>query len=354
MVEFHRLRVMDIYKTIRDATVVSLCPENDVNFDFVQGQYLTFRRVFKGTELRRSYSICSSKDEILQVGIKLVRGGVFSSWANSELEVGDFIESMAPMGNFYLKAAEGQAYYLAFAGGSGITPILSILKTGLAAEPEAHFTLVYVNRNINTVMFREELENLKNIYMERFRVIHILKDDSQNIDLFKGHIDAEKCDRLFECWIDVINVSMAFICGPEPMMQVVSKALEQHGLNRNKLRREFFTNTQLGRLKNRMKCPPNLETGTQGQVIIGGETRSLKVTADSTLLQAALDNNIDAPFACCSGVCSTCKAMILEGDVEMISNHSLEDYEVEAGFILTCQSYPVSDTIVWDYDKAGH
>ena len=354
MVEFHRLRVIDIYKTTRDASVVSLFPENDTNFDFVQGQYLTFRRNFEGKELRRSYSICSSKEEILKVGIKLVNGGVFSSWANSELAAGDFMEAMSPMGNFYSKAAEDKPYYLAFAGGSGITPILSILKTGLKNEPEAHFTLVYVNRNINTVMFREELENLKNIYMGRFRIIHILKDDSQDIDLFKGRLDTEKCTELFSSWIDVKNVSMAFVCGPGPMMLVISKALEQHGLCRDRIRREFFTSKQLGGSRRRVNRPTIIENGRQGEVTIGGETRSLKIVANNTLLQAALENHIDAPFGCCSGICSTCKAMILEGEVEMISNHSLEDYEVEAGFILTCQSYPVSDKIAWDYDKAGN
>lgn len=359
MIQFHKLTVTNIQKTIRDAVVLTLQPdlqqeENDL-FNFVQGQYLTFRQDFEGDELRRSYSICAGKNEgLLQVGIKKVDGGAFSTWANTELKIGDVVEAMPPMGKFYEKTNVKDPHYLAFAGGSGITPILSILKTGLRDEPNARFTLIYANRNPNTIMFREQLEDLKNINMGRFNVIHILEDDIQEIDLFHGRIDGEKCTQLFKKWIDIKTINMVYICGPEPMMLTISEALTKHGLTKEQIRFELFASGQPGRTKQKAASNITNVAGTPGRVTLGGETRSLTVSPDTSLLEAAIENNIDAPFACKAGVCSTCKAKVLEGEVEMIANHALEDYEVEAGYVLTCQCYPVSDKVVWDYDKAGH
>jgi ring-1,2-phenylacetyl-CoA epoxidase subunit PaaE len=355
MAQFHQLKVTDLQKTIRDAVVVTLEPQIEANFDFVQGQYLTFRRDFDGQELRRSYSICSGRDEDrLQVGIKCVDGGAFSTWANSELKVGDHLEAMAPMGNFHAEPSVSDPHYLAFAGGSGITPLLSILKTGLANELTSRFTLVYANRNPNTIMFREELEDLKNLYMRRLNIIHILEDESQDIDLFLGRVDSQKCELLFANWIDVTSVSMAYICGPELMMLVIAEALKSKGLSKDQIRFELFASGQPGRAKVPAISVKNADKGISGRVTLNGETRNVTVSSQNSLLQAALQNNIDAPFACCAGICSTCKAKVVAGEVEMISNHALEDYEVEAGVVLTCQSYAKSDKVVWDYDQAGH
>ena len=355
MAQFHQLKVIDLQKTIRDAVVVTLEPQIEANFDFVQGQYLTFRRDFEGQEVRRSYSICSGRNEgRLQVGIKRVNGGAFSTWANSELKVGDHLEAMVPMGNFHAVPSVSDPHNLAFAGGSGITPILSILKTGLANEITSRFTLVYANRKNNTIMFREELEDLKNLYMGRLSIIHILEDESQEIDLFLGRVDSQKCELLFANWIDVTSVSMAYICGPEPMMLTIAEALKGKGLSKDQIRFELFSSAQPGRAKATSISVNNVEKGISGRVTLNGETRNLIVPPKTSLLQAALQNNIDVPFACCAGVCSTCKAKLVEGEVEMIANHSLEDYEVEAGFVLTCQSYVASDKVVWDYDQAGH
>ena len=355
MVKFYQLRVCQIQKTTRDAIVVSLEPELGEHFNFIQGQYLTFRKHFGGEEVRRSYSICSGKDDRqLQVGIKRVDGGAFSNWANSDLRVGDILESMLPMGNFYSQADGQNAQYLAFAGGSGITPILSILKTGLKGELESKYTLIYANRNINTIMFRQELEDLKDIYLDRLSIIHILEDGSQDIDLFQGLVDGKKCVELFNGWIDIKSVDMAFICGPKAMMTTISGALKAHGLDERQIRFEFFSNGRKRQTKRRQKAQEKVEDGVLGKVVIGGETRAITILNDTSLLQSALDNNIDVPYACRAGICSTCKAKVTEGEVEMISNHALEDYEVEAGFVLTCQCYPVSKVIFWDYDQAGH
>ena len=355
MVEFHQLTVSQIHKTTRDAIVVSLTPKLGGDFSFTQGQYLTFRKQFYGEELRRSYSICSGKDDgQLQVSIKRVDGGTFSNWANSELRIGDTLEAMPPTGNFFSQAERRDAHYLAFAGGSGITPVLSILKTGLAREPASKFTLVYANRNINTIMFREELEDLKNFFLGRLALVHLLEDASQDIDLFKGRVDGEKCDKLFDTWIDIKSVDMAFICGPEAMMKTIFESLKAHGLDERKIRVELFASRKKERVRKRTKAQEKEEDGVPGRVIIDGVIRTVTIFNEASLLQAALDNNIDVPFACRSGVCSTCKAKIIEGEVEMTANYALEDYEVEAGFVLTCQCYPVSKMIVWDYDQAGH
>ena len=356
MPRFHEMTVTGIEKTIRDAVVVTLNPANGGDFSFTQGQYLTFRRDFDGQELRRSYSICAGRDDgILQVGIKRVDGGAFSTWANTELQVGDTVEAMPPMGSFHAEATDTVApHFVGFAAGSGITPILSILRTELAANPMATFTLVYANRNINTIMFRDDLSDLKDLYMGRLSVIHVLTDETQDIDLFQGRIDAKKCAELFRQWIDVRSIAMAYICGPEGMINAVAHALEAHGLPKDKIRFELFASAQPGRAKVRPTSDADQTDGITARVTVDGETRSFSMDRSTSLLDAALGNKVDAPFACCAGVCSTCKAKIISGEVEMKSSHALEDYEVEQGYVLTCQAFPKSDSVVFDYDQAGH
>ena len=356
MPRFHDMTVTNIEKTIRDAVVVTLDPAHGGDFSFTQGQYLTFRRDFDGQELRRSYSICSGREDgVLKVGIKRVDGGAFSTWANTELQVGDTLEAMPPMGSFHAEAAEAHTpHFVAFAAGSGITPILSILRTELAANPLARFSLVYANRNINTIMFRDEISDLKDLYLDRLSVIHVLTDESQDIGLFQGRVDGPNCASLFDQLIDVGTIAMAYICGPEGMIETVATALKDHGLDPGKIRFERFASAQPGRAKQRPKSEADAPGGIPVRVTIDGETRSFTMDRSETVLTAALGHKIDAPFACCAGVCSTCKAKLVSGEVEMRSNHALEDYEVEQGYVLTCQSFPKSDRVVIDYDQAGH
>jgi ring-1,2-phenylacetyl-CoA epoxidase subunit PaaE len=357
MARFHDLEVTDIHKTIRDAVVVTLKPTNGAadEFEFTQGQYLTFRRDFDGEELRRSYSICAGKDEgLLQVGIKKVDGGAFSTWANEELKVGDTLQAMPPMGSFFTPLqADDQKQYLGFAGGSGITPVLSILKTTLAAEPKSRFTLVYANKGVNTIMFREELEDLKNRFMGRLNVIHILEADAQEIDLFTGLVTEEKCAQLFDHWIDIENVDTAFICGPEPMMLGIAAALRTAGLNDSQIKFELFASAQPGRAKRKSTGQAGTTQGntTKAAITLDGATQTVEMPKDLTLLDAALENAMDAPYACKAGVCSTCRCKVLEGEVEMVANHALEDYEVEKGYVLSCQAYPLTDSVVVDFDQ---
>jgi ring-1,2-phenylacetyl-CoA epoxidase subunit PaaE len=352
MSKFLPLTVTDIHHTIRDAVVLTLKPEDAEAFAFTQGQYLTFRQDFDGTELRRNYSICTGLDDgEIKVGIKKVDGGAFSTYANSQLKVGDRLHAMPPQGKFFTPLEPEKAKnYLGFAGGSGITPVLSILRTVLKREPKSTFTLVYANRAVNTIMFREELEDLKNRYMGRLTLIHML-ESGQDIDLFTGRVDQEKCAQLFKHWIDVKNTDTAFICGPEPMMLAIADSLKSHGLSEEQIKFELFTESQQGRLaKQEMEKRAEGAKGTELTVIIEGAQRSFEMSKGQSVLEAALENGQDAPFSCKAGVCSTCMCKVLEGEVEMISNHALEDYEVERGYVLSCQSYPLTDRLVIDYD----
>ncbi len=358
MTKFHALKVTDVQNTIRDAVVVTLQPEETdaANFEFIQGQYLTFRKEVDGEEIRRSYSICSGKDDgVLRIGIKRVSGGRFSNWANDNLKPGDTLEAMPPTGGFHAPLqADAQKHYLGFAGGSGITPVLSIIKTTLAREPASQFTLLYANRSVSTIMFREELEDLKNIYMGRFNVIHILEDDAQEIDLFTGRIDAKKCEALFSGWIDIDAVDLAYICGPEPMMLGIVEALKQHGIDESRIKYELFETAAATGQRAEQPSPRRAEglEEVEASVTLDGTTRVFRMSkTGQSLLEAALENHLDVPFSCKSGICSTCKAKVLEGEVEMVANHALEDYEVEQGYVLTCQCHPVSDRVAVDYDQ---
>lgn len=358
MLRFHPLLVTEVRKDTRDAVVLTLqpdAPDYDL-FRFIQGQYLTFRRVFDGIELRRSYSICAGVDEgVLRVGIKRVEGGAFSTWANQSLRAGDMLEAMTPMGAFHTPLDPAASrHYLGFAGGSGITPVLSIIKTVLAVEPKCRFTLVYANRQIASIMFREELEDIKNRYLGRLSILHILETDAQDIDLFTGRIDAAKCAALFNVWIDPATVDTAFICGPEPMMLAIAAALRAHGLADGQIKFELFASGQPGRARAPAisAAATSSATSCQASVTLDGATRHfLMPKQGQTVLDAALANSLDVPYACKAGVCSTCRAKVLEGEVEMMTNHALEDYEVQQGYVLTCQSLPLTDRLVVSYDQ---
>ncbi|MEM9221546.1 MAG: 2Fe-2S iron-sulfur cluster-binding protein [Pseudomonadota bacterium] len=358
MARFLPLVVRHIRRDTRDAVVLTLAPrcgDSDA-FEFTQGQYLTFRRMFDGEELRRSYSICAGKDDgVLRVGIKRVDGGAFSTWANEDLAVGDVLEAMPPMGAFHtpIEPDTGK-YYLLFAGGSGITPILSIIKTVLVREPMSRMTLVYANRSVNTIMFREELEDLKDTHLGRFNIIHILESEAEDIDLFAGRVNSSKCTALFSSLIDVSTVSNALICGPEPMMLAIAAALKEHGVSEDKIKFELFASGQPGRAKRKTVSRRAHAAGekVEATVIVDGASQVIEMAREGqSLLDAALVANVDAPFGCKAGVCSTCRALVLDGEVEMEANHALEDYEVRRGYVLTCQSFPVSERVSFSYDR---
>jgi ring-1,2-phenylacetyl-CoA epoxidase subunit PaaE len=354
--QFHELTVIDVQNTIRDATVVTLAPKpgEEAVFHFLPGQHLTLRRAFDGEELRRSYSLCVSPGEgKLRVGVKRVEGGAFSNWVNDALKPGDVIEAMPPSGVFHLPEARGMRNYLGFAGGSGITPVLSILKTVLEEEPESSFTLVYANRAVNTIMFRDELDDLKNRFMGRLTVVHVLEHGTHEIDLFSGRVDEAKCAQLFAHWIDLGAIDATYICGPEPMMKGIERALLAHDFPVDAIHYELFVSAQPGRLARKVAAAKQAAGAIEAVITIDGATRTVRMDRNTSVLEAALANDLPAPYSCTAGVCSTCMAKVTEGEVEMRANHALEDHEVAAGYVLTCQCYPLSHTVVVDYDVHG-
>lgn len=355
MSKFYPLRVATLTNETRDAVVVTfdLPDEQREAFDFRAGQNLTLRAQLNGEEIRRSYSICSAPHEkTVSIAIKRVQDGLFSTWANRELRPGHMIECMPPSGSFGTSIEPGAArHHIAFAAGSGITPVLSILKTVLKEEPQSRFTLVYGNRSSSSVIFKEQLENLKDIYLDRFRLVFVLSREQQDIDLFNGRIDRAKVDKLFQSWIDPASIDVAYICGPQNMMEDVSDSLLAHGLVKEQIKMELFGTAERASRKQTSTFIA-AEVDCHVTVIQDGRQREFTIHKNNqTVLEEALAQGIELPYSCKGGVCSTCRCKMTEGDVEMDVNFALEDYEVARGFILTCQSYPLSEKLVLDFDQ---
>lgn len=352
---FHQLKVKNIKRETQDCVSISFdIPEQlKKEFLFIQGQSLTLRSIIEGEEIRRSYSICTTpSDGELRVAVKKVNGGLFSTFANNELKVGDILDVMTPSGNFYTELDPlNKKNYLAFAAGSGITPIISIIKTTLITEPNSTFTLVFGNKNHTSIIFKEELEALKDKYIERFRLYHILSRERMEADINYGRINAEKCQQLLKV-IDLNKIDEYFICGPEKMIFSVRDFLYEKGIDRRKVHFELFT-TPL-RKSSSYKPPTTAEENKATSnitVTLDGRSFDFKLDYDSNnILDAALAQGADLPYACKGGVCTTCKAKLVEGRIEMEVNYGLEPDEVEAGFILTCQSHPRSEKVKVDFD----
>ncbi len=352
---FHSLRVGGLSNETRDAVVVTfdVPPELREAFRFTPGQHLTLRGHFDGEEIRRSYSICSAPYEAdLRIAIKRVQDGLFSTWANQELRPGHSVECMEPSGHFSVPLdPQASRHHIAFAAGSGITPILSILKTTLREEPRSRFTLIYGNRSSSSVLFKEELSNLKDRFLERFNLIFVLSREQQDLELFNGRVNGAKCDELLAQWIDPSTLDVAYLCGPQSMMEEVSASLQAHGLARDSIRMELFGTAVRGPRRVATAVSTEAER-TAVTVIQDGRVREFTLPrGTSTLLDAALEQGLELPYSCKGGVCSTCRCKMTQGEVEMDVNFALEDYEVARGFILTCQSYPLTPTLTLDFDQ---
>jgi ring-1,2-phenylacetyl-CoA epoxidase subunit PaaE len=356
--KFNTLKVKKIKRETADSVSVSFnIPESlKSDYEFIQGQYITFKKDFNGEEIRRSYSICSSPlDSDLTVGIKEVEGGKFSTFANRQLKEGDELEVMTPMGNFYTELnPENRKNYVAFAAGSGITPILSIIKTTLAKEPHSQFKLIYGNKNSGSIMFLEEIEALKNTYLDRFTVFHILSREAVDVPILNGRINELKCkDFCDHKLLDTHQSDEFFLCGPESMIMSVKNELEQRGVDSKKIHFELFTSFA----SFKTEVISENQTKTEGEVSkvsvkIDGLTYQLELSYNGeTILDAALKTGADLPFACKGGVCCTCRAKVTQGTVDMDLNFSLEDDEVAKGYILTCQSHPTSEEVFVDFDQ---
>lgn len=351
---FHKLIVKDIKNETSDCVSIAFdIPEELKNdFHFTQGQNVTIKFVSENQELRRSYSICSSPlENELRIAVKKVANGLFSTYANEKLKTGDVLEVLPPTGTFFTEVnPANRKDYVFFAAGSGITPVISIIKTVLLTEPHSSVTLVYGNKNVQSIILREEIETLKDKFLKRFRVFYILSREKTEADFNYGRIDVSKCNHLSKL-INFDIIDDFFICGPEQMIFSIKDFLEGWGIESKSIHFELFTTPVRKITTVTSETQQVTEDGSDITVKIDGRSFDFKLGFDGkVILDAGLAEGIDLPFACKGGVCCTCKAKLLEGEVEMEANYGLEKSEVKAGFILTCQSHPRSKKVVVDYD----
>lgn len=356
---FHPLPLARIEPITADAASFSfqVPPALRDSFRFRAGQYLTLRATIHGEDIRRSYSICSSVPHYeasgeLSVGVKRVEDGVFSNWACTELKAGDTLQVLPPQGRFFtaLDAAHAR-HYLAIAAGSGITPLLSLIATTLQAEPQSRYTLIYGNRHVTSIMFNEALESLKNQYMGRLQLVHLLSRQATEIALLHGRIDEAKLQELMQGLLANTRFDEAFICGPEPMIVAAESALLKHGLPREHVHTERFATGSTYAAPRVKNADPSLNHITHKlTVILDGKQHHIPLDDEQSVLDAALDAGLDLPYSCKGGVCCTCRAKVIDGEVKMLKNFTLEQWEMDKGFVLTCQSRCMSDSLTVSYD----
>lgn len=357
MSRFHPLTIADVRRETPDAVSIAFTvpEESREAFAFTSGQYLTLRTTLHGEEVRRSYSISSGLDDgELRIAVKRLDGGLFSSFANYELKAGDRIEAMPPEGRFGLgSTGDGARRYLGFAAGSGITPILSIVRTALGREPDSRFALFYGNRDSSSIIFKAEIEDLKDRFVDRLAVHHVLSREVQDVPLLHGRLDGEKAEVLARTVGDITGIDAAFLCGPVGMIEDVAARLVALGLPADRLRREVFSTGDAAPRRS-AGAPPAVPVaeGAALSVKIDGSTHAIRMRADETVLEAALRHGLDLPYSCRGGMCCTCRARILEGAAAMDQNFSLEPWEMAANFTLTCQARPTTPSIAVDYDTA--
>jgi ring-1,2-phenylacetyl-CoA epoxidase subunit PaaE len=351
---FHRLAVNDIRRETADAVSLTFAIPQELasDYSFAPGQYLTLRTTMDGEEVRRSYSICSGPDDgELRIAVKKVDGGAFSSWAADELKIGDELDVMTPTGRFAVAPAPNEARtYVGFAAGSGITPILSIVKGVLAREPKSRFFLFYGNRTTSAMLFREALEELKDRFIDRLSVFHVISGEEQDIPILHGRLDGEKVRVLLRSLVPAESVDHVFICGPTGMSEEIETTCGDVGIAAERIHVERFVSEFGGRPRPKMVVPPSAPPKAFASLIIDGKRREVPVAEGEAILDAALRAGVDLPFACKGGMCSTCRARLVEGSAEMEVNYSLEPWELKAGFVLTCQAKPTTERIVVDYD----
>jgi ring-1,2-phenylacetyl-CoA epoxidase subunit PaaE len=353
---FYSLKIANVRRETADS--VSICfdvPQEIADrFQFRPGQHLTVRQSLNGDEVRRNYSVCVAPHENeLRIAIKQVTGGVFSTWANTSLQEGAVIDVMSPHGSFTWKFDSAKKRrYVCFAGGSGITPILSIIKSGLIEEPGSEFTLLYGNRSTATIMFLEELAGLKNRYLDRLQVYHFLEDEFEDVDLFNGRLDRAKADDVLKTLINPAEVDGFFICGPGPMMSAVEEALHANGVPKDHILIERFTTGALSAAQVEAATALQKEAaGRKVQITLDGRRRVFTFDAEKgSILENARAAGAPAPFACKAGVCATCRAKVVSGKVTMKQNYGLSEEEVAQGYVLTCQAVPLTDDVKLDYD----
>ncbi|PTM96224.1 1,2-phenylacetyl-CoA epoxidase subunit PaaE [Mycoplana dimorpha] len=352
---FHRLRVADVrHETDHAVSVAFEVPAAlAADYRFDPGQYLTLRATIDGEDLRRSYSICSGpKDSDLRVAIKRLDDGIFSNWVNDTLKAGDEMEVMTPTGRFGLANAPGNGrIHVGFAAGSGITPILSIMRGVLEIEPDSHFFLFYGNRSTGDILFRNDLEELKDRFLGRLAVFHVLSKEEQDISVLNGRLDGDKARVLLTSMVPAQMVDHVFICGPTGMIDDLEATLQDIGIAADRIHTERFVSVFNGRPRAPVKIAADAPPAHTAVLTVDGKRREVPVAEGESILDAALRAGMDLPFACKGGMCSTCRAKVVEGEAPMEVNYSLEPWELEAGFVLTCQAHPKSARVVVDFDQ---
>jgi len=360
---FHPLRVRAVEPDTAEAVIVSfeVPTELRATFGFIQGQYLTLRQQIDGQDLRRSYSICAGVDDgELRVGVRKVRGGLFSNWINAQLRAGDTVSVMAPQGRFHVPLEPAaHRHHVGFAGGSGITPILSIMKTVLAREPHSRFTLVYGNRSLKSTMFKEEIEDLKNRYMTRLVLLHVFSDEQTDSPINMGLMNRAKIAELLAGVLPARSIAQAYLCGPFQMNDEVEAALLAAGLPEERIHIERFgvvapagstSATSVGAAVHEAR--PGDAERARIVIIRDGLRREIDFQRDQpSILDAAAAAGLELPFSCTSGVCGTCRAKVVEGDVRMDRNFALDKADVAAGFVLACQAHPITPFVVLSFDE---
>jgi ring-1,2-phenylacetyl-CoA epoxidase subunit PaaE len=355
MADFHKVHIADIYKETKDTVVMEfdIPAQLQERFSFKQGQYLTLRKMIHDEDIRRSYSLCSSPlEQKWKVAIKQIPGGVFSTYANTKLKNGDSIELMEPSGNFYVDTQPTAAKnYIAFAAGSGITPMLSIIKTHLLSEPNSTFKLFYLNRTVKSVIFKEEIEQLKNTFFDRFQVFYFFTKEQRDIPFLNGRFDIEKLTILTNTFIDIEDTDHCFICGPQEMIFLIRDHLENAGLDKEKIHYELFFSGNSENKKHIAEVLENKVEGTDVTIVDGGkEFHFIMERQYDNILDGALAAGADLPYACKGGVCSTCKCRVIDGAVEMKINYALDEKEVSQNLVLSCQAVPTTERVVVDFD----
>lgn len=353
-VHFYPVKVKAIQQETKDCVSVLLDIPGSLQeaFQFTQGQYLTVKANIKGQDVRRNYSLCSSPlSNEWRIAVKKVEGGLFSTYANAQLKAGDTIEVMPPSGKFFsVLNPSNKKNYLAIAAGSGITPILSIIKTTLAVEPNSNFILVFGNRTRHSIIFKEQLESLKNKYLERLQLVHVLSKERTESLINQGRIDENKLLELSKL-IHYSTIDECFICGPEEMMLQAKNFLQQQNTAANIHVELFEAKSQKSKLKNDNSISETDVPKSNITVQFDGRSFDFKLSYNSeSILDAALQQGVDLPYACKGGVCCTCKAKLISGEVSMDVHYGLEPDEIAAGFILTCQSHPLTENVIVDYD----
>jgi ring-1,2-phenylacetyl-CoA epoxidase subunit PaaE len=355
--DFHALRIAQVRRETRDCVSLGLdvpAAQRDA-FAYRPGQHLAVRAVLDGEEVRRTYSISAGPDDaLLWITIKRVPGGAFSTWAHETLHVGDALECMPPSGRFVLPESDGTPRrVVAIAAGSGITPVVSIIEHLLASEPEAEVTLIYGNRAVEDIVFRERIEARKNRNIRRLQVLHVLSRDAEaDVPLLAGRIDAEKLKAMLGR-VQVSSRDHAFLCGPDTMIRTARQALRDLGMAQQAIHFEYFRAGPEAASRPRpvRVAEKPVIAGAEAVAIVDGVRRTFRVGADQKVVDAALGQGIKLPYACKGGMCCTCRAKLIEGEVTMDRNFSLEAWEMEAGFVLTCQSRPITARVVLDYDQ---